>query len=124
LTLESGALAVITGTRHDPLGYDVRLEVFGTADGLAVGLEGRLPLHAPGTPPSPGPADFLERFGDAYRAELAAFVAAVRDGAPSPCPLEVARSALAAAIAADRSRAEHRPVRVDVTSPSQDGVAR
>ena len=50
LTLEGGALAVITGTRHDPLGYDVRLEVLGTADSLAIGLAGRVPLHPPGTP--------------------------------------------------------------------------
>lgn len=113
LTLESGVLGVITGTRHDPLGYDVRLEVFGTADSLGVGLVDGLALHAPGTPAVPGHPDFLRRFDTAYRTELAAFVAAVRDGGESPCPLEVARAALAAAIAADRSRAEHRPVRVE-----------
>jgi myo-inositol 2-dehydrogenase/D-chiro-inositol 1-dehydrogenase len=124
LTLESGALAVLTGTRHDPLGYDVRLEVFGTADSLAVGLAGPVPLHAPGTPASPGPADFLERFDAAYRAELAAFVATVRGGGPSACPLDAARAALAAANAADRSRAEHRPIRVATTSPSGDGAPR
>ncbi len=124
LTLESGALAVVTGTRHDPLGYDVRLEVFGTGDSLAVGLAGRLPLHAPGTPAVPGPADFLERFEAAYRAELAAFVATVRGGGPSPCPLEAARSALAAAVAADRSRAEHRPILVDTASTGEEGAPR
>jgi myo-inositol 2-dehydrogenase / D-chiro-inositol 1-dehydrogenase len=112
LTLENGALAVITGTRHDPLGYDVRLEVFGTADSLAVGLDPPA-LHAPGTPAVPAHATFLERFERAYRAELAAFVASVRDGGASACPLDAARAALAAAAAADRSRAEHRPVRVE-----------
>src|SRR6266511_3910603 len=39
LRLDGGALAVLTGTRHDPLGYDVRLEVFGTRDTIAVGLD-------------------------------------------------------------------------------------
>jgi myo-inositol 2-dehydrogenase/D-chiro-inositol 1-dehydrogenase len=124
LTLEGGALAVITGTRHDPLGYDVRLEVFGTADSLAIGLAGRVPVHAPGTPAVRGHADFLERFEAAYRAELAAFVATVRDGGPSACPLDAARAALAAAVAADRSRAERRPVRVGATSTTQDGASR
>ena len=113
VTLASGALGVITGTRHDPLGYDVRLEVFGTADSLGVGLVDGLALHAPGTPAVPGHPHFLRRFDAAYRKELAVFVATVRDGGESACPLEVARAALAAAIAADRSRAEHRPVRVE-----------
>ena len=42
--------------------------------------------------------DFLERFGPAYRAELAAFVETVRDGGASPCTLADARAALAAAL--------------------------
>ncbi|HEY0416609.1 MAG TPA: Gfo/Idh/MocA family oxidoreductase [Gaiellaceae bacterium] len=111
LTLESGTLAVLTGTRHDPLGYDVRLEVFGTGDSLAVGLDERMPLHAPDTPARPGYRDFLDRFADAYRAELAVFVESVRTGGPSACTLEEARAALAAAVAADRSRVARRPVR-------------
>jgi len=36
--------------RHDALGYDVRFEVFGTADSHVVGLDARAPLHAPGEP--------------------------------------------------------------------------
>src|SRR5581483_6032498 len=111
LMLESGALVALTGARHDALGYDVRLEVFGTADSLAVGLDARTPLHAPGTTAAPGGyRDFLDRFEGAYRAELAAFVAAVREGGPSACTLADARAALAVAVAADRSRAERRPV--------------
>ena len=39
LRLSGGALAILSGTRHDPLGYDVRLEAFGTADSIAVGLD-------------------------------------------------------------------------------------
>jgi myo-inositol 2-dehydrogenase / D-chiro-inositol 1-dehydrogenase len=110
LRLAGGPLAVVTGTRRDPLGYDVRLEVFGTRDSLAVGLDERTPLHAPGRPAVSGYQSFLDRFADAYRAELATFVATVRDGGPSACSLREARAALAAAVAADRSRAERRPV--------------
>jgi len=46
IRLPSGALAVLTGARHDPLGYDVRLEVFGTRDTIAVGAGTRTPLRS------------------------------------------------------------------------------
>ena len=58
-----------------------------------------------------------ERFEAAYRQELAAFVDAVANGAPSACTLADARAALLVALAADRSRAERRPVSIEeVTS--------
>jgi myo-inositol 2-dehydrogenase/D-chiro-inositol 1-dehydrogenase len=115
LRLDDGTLAIVSGTRHDPLGYDVRLEVFGTGDSIAVGVDERSPYRSvePGVPaPQPGYANFIDRFGAAYRAELEAFVTTVREGGTSPCTLADARAALAAAVAADRSRAERRPVRV------------
>ena len=112
LRLSGGVLAVVTGTRHDPLGYDVRLEVFGTGDSLVVGLDGRAPLRPVRQTAPAGPyRDFVDRFERAYRDELAAFVDSLLTGGPSACTLAEARAALAAAIAADRSRAEHRPVR-------------
>jgi myo-inositol 2-dehydrogenase/D-chiro-inositol 1-dehydrogenase len=116
LRLDDGMLAIVSGTRHDPLGYDVRLEVFGTKDTIVVGVDERSPYRSvePGAPqPKKGYANFMERFEAAYRAELEAFVDCVLHGKPSPCTLQDARAALAVAIAADRSRAERRPVRVD-----------
>ena len=62
---------------------------------------------------------FLERVAPAYRAELAAFVATVLEGGPSLCPLEEARAALAVAPAADRSRAERRPVSIEEVTSAQ-----
>jgi myo-inositol 2-dehydrogenase/D-chiro-inositol 1-dehydrogenase len=122
LRLDDGALAVVTGTRRDPLGYDVRLEVFGTGDSVAVGVDERSPYRSVEQGQAP-PADpyrgFLDRFDAAYRAELEAFVAAVRSGGPSPCTLADARAALAIAVAADRSRAERRPVAVEEVGPAQ-----
>jgi myo-inositol 2-dehydrogenase/D-chiro-inositol 1-dehydrogenase len=112
--LSGGALGILSGTRHDPLGYDVRLEVFGSADSIAVGVDPRSPLRSvePGAdrPERAGYANFLERFEPAYRAELAAFVDTVREGGESACTLDDARAALLVALAADRSRAERRPV--------------
>src|SRR5918995_2862364 len=53
LRMQGGAVAVLTGSRHDPLGYDVRAEIFGSKDSVAVGLDGRTPLRSvePGMPP-------------------------------------------------------------------------
>jgi myo-inositol 2-dehydrogenase/D-chiro-inositol 1-dehydrogenase len=115
MRLEGGALAILSGARHDPLGYDVRLEVFGSADSIVVGVDDRSPLRSvePGSrAPDAGYRSFLDRFQHAYRAELAAFVDAVRAGGPSPCSLREARAALVVAHAADRSRRERRPVSI------------
>jgi len=118
LRLAGGALGILSGTRRDPLGYDVRLEVFGTADSVVVGLDPRSPIRSlePGAPQpdrGAGYANFMQRFEPAYRAELAAFVDAVHRGGESPCTLDDARAALLVALAADRSRAERRPVSID-----------
>jgi myo-inositol 2-dehydrogenase / D-chiro-inositol 1-dehydrogenase len=117
LHLSGGGLVILSGTRRDPLGYDVRLEVFGTDDSIAVGQDARSPIRSvePGgaRPPVSAYRDFWDRFEPAYRKELAAFVETVRTGAPSPCSLEEARAALTLALAAERSRAERRPVPVE-----------
>jgi myo-inositol 2-dehydrogenase/D-chiro-inositol 1-dehydrogenase len=122
LRLSGGALAVLTGTRHDPLGYDVRLEVFGTRDSIGVGIDDRSPLRSvePGAAPAgPGYRNFLERFEAAYRTELEAFVTTVRTAGPSACTLAEARAALVVALAADRSRAERRPVPIEEVASAQ-----
>ncbi|MFL5955337.1 MAG: Gfo/Idh/MocA family oxidoreductase [Gaiellaceae bacterium] len=122
LRLDNGALAIVSGARHDGLGYDVRLEVFGTSDSIVAGVDSRTPLRSaePG-PPAPAHAyrNFLERFEAAYRAELSAFVDAVLDGGGSPCTLAEARAALLVALAADRSRQEHRPVAIEEVASAE-----
>jgi myo-inositol 2-dehydrogenase/D-chiro-inositol 1-dehydrogenase len=90
--------------------------VFGTGDSIAVGQDARTPLRStePGAPGPPRAAyrDFWDRFEPAYRKELAAFVQTVRTGSPSQCSLEEARAALTIALAAERSRAERRPISI------------
>lgn len=116
LKFEGGLLGVLTGSRYDPLGYDIRLEVLGSRDSIAVGLDDRTALRSvePGAAPANrGHRDFLERFQGAYQAELETFLARVSDGGESPVSGEDARRALCVALAADRSRREHRPVRVE-----------
>jgi myo-inositol 2-dehydrogenase/D-chiro-inositol 1-dehydrogenase len=117
LRFENGVLGVSSSSRNDPRGYDVRMEVFGLRDSIAVGWDPRTPLRSiePGVaaPREPGYADFIQRFAPAYVAEVEAFLAAVRDGSESECTVLDARRALAVALAAGRSRRERRPVRIE-----------
>jgi myo-inositol 2-dehydrogenase/D-chiro-inositol 1-dehydrogenase len=123
LRLSDGALAVLSGTRHDPLGYDVRLELFGTGDSIAVGVDARSPIRSvePDVPQPTGTGycNFMERFEPAYRNELAAFIETVQRGGESLCRVEEARADLLVALAADRSRAERRPVSIKEVEPAQ-----
>jgi myo-inositol 2-dehydrogenase/D-chiro-inositol 1-dehydrogenase len=97
----------------------VRLEAFGTADSIAVGLDPRTPLRSvePGVPApaEPGYRDFMDRFEPAYRTELVTFVATVRTHTASACSLAEAHAALQIAVAADRARAERRPIQIEKT---------
>jgi myo-inositol 2-dehydrogenase/D-chiro-inositol 1-dehydrogenase len=114
MRMRSGAQAVLTASRHDPLGYDVRAELFGSGDSVTVGLGPRTPLRSlePGVPPPTGPAwpDFQNRFEAAYAAELATFVGVARGEVESPCTARDGVEALRIAEAATRSIREHRPV--------------
>ncbi|MFD8671811.1 Gfo/Idh/MocA family oxidoreductase [Streptomyces seoulensis] len=114
LTLDDGTIAVVSNSRHNARGHDVRMELLGFADSLAVGLDDRLPIRSaePGvTFPSGTPHDFfMDRFTDAYRAELTAFTEVVAGKRPSPCTIEEALEAGWIAEACTLSLREHRPV--------------
>jgi len=116
LTLDDDTLAVVSNTRYNGRGYDVRLEVHGTDDSIAVGLEDKLPLRSaePGVtfPEGPPHTFFMDRFAQAYRRELAAFTELVAGTRESPCT--VADAVEAGWIAETRtvSLHQHRPVRV------------
>jgi myo-inositol 2-dehydrogenase / D-chiro-inositol 1-dehydrogenase len=119
--LAGGAFAVLNVARHDPLGYDIRTELFGSKDSVSVGLGPQTPMRSvePGVPPPAGPAwqNFLVRFEDAYRDELAAFVRVARGEIASPCTERDGVEALRIAEAATTSLKEHRIVRLaDVAS--------
>ncbi|MFI9341716.1 Gfo/Idh/MocA family oxidoreductase [Streptomyces sp. NPDC052773] len=117
LTLDDGTIAVVSNSRHNGRGYDVRMELHGFEDSIAVGLEDKLPLRSvePGVSfPAGVPHDFfMDRFAAAYRAELAAFTEVVAGTRPSPCTIGDALEAGWIAEACTRSLHEHRPVTVD-----------
>jgi myo-inositol 2-dehydrogenase / D-chiro-inositol 1-dehydrogenase len=117
LRLVDGGFAVLTAARHDPLGYDIRAELFGSKDSISVGLGPRTPMRSvePGVPPPAGPPwpQFLDRFEPAYRAELATFVEVAAGRTASPCTARDGVAALRIAEAATRSLHEHTPIRID-----------
>jgi myo-inositol 2-dehydrogenase/D-chiro-inositol 1-dehydrogenase len=115
LRLSGGTLAIASGGRQDALGYDHRMEIIGSADSVCIGVGPRTPLH-PLDRGSTAPIDpwqgFIDRFADAYRAEAEHFVAVAAGRAEPRCPGEESRRSVLVALAAGRSRREHRPVRV------------
>ncbi|WP_282797391.1 hypothetical protein [Streptomyces sp. CC224B] len=125
-TLECGAVAVCTATRHNGAGYDVRLEACGAKGALAAGLDERGPLpSADGRRAPTGPvyADLLDRFAHAFRAELRFFLRVAAGKAASPCTGEDALAALRVAEAAERSLRERRAVRVERADAAVGQVA-
>ncbi|GAA1461296.1 Gfo/Idh/MocA family protein [Williamsia maris] len=89
VTMSGGTLAVISNARYNGRGYDCRLEVHGSEDTVAAGWDSGAPLRNvdPNTTFPEGPAHnfFMDRFIDAYRAELSAFVDVVHGDIESPC---------------------------------------
>jgi myo-inositol 2-dehydrogenase/D-chiro-inositol 1-dehydrogenase len=114
--LSGGTLAVLSTSRHDPLGYDIRTELFGSGDSVSVGLGPQTPMRSvePGVPPPAGPAwaMFMDRFASAYENELRAFLRVARGEEESACTARDGLEAVRVAVAATRSLREHRPVRV------------
>ena len=115
LSYADGKLAVIKNSRRAAYGYDQRLELLG-ADGLLQAqnmLENTVVKSTGQGVISAKPTYFfIERYMPAYKAEWAAFVAAVQEGNDMPVSLQDGVQALAMAEAAQRSFDSSRPVRL------------
>ena len=115
LSYADGKLAVIKNSRRAAYGYDQRLELLG-ADGLLQAqnmLENTVVKSTSEGVISAKPTYFfIERYMPAYKAEWAAFVAAVQEGDDMPVSLQDGVQALAMAEAAQRSFDSSKPVRL------------
>jgi myo-inositol 2-dehydrogenase/D-chiro-inositol 1-dehydrogenase len=115
LRTASGRMAHINNSRRAAYGYDQRIEVHGSGGRLIAGnrTATTVELATAEAVCSDRPLPFfLERYAEAYRIELAAFLAAIRTGTPMPVGPEDGRQALVLAEAALRSLREGRPVKV------------
>jgi myo-inositol 2-dehydrogenase/D-chiro-inositol 1-dehydrogenase len=115
LKTASGRMAHINNSRRASYGYDQRVEVHGSAGRLLAG--NRTPTTVELADASAVAADkplhfFLERYADAYRIELNAFLDAVANKTPMPVGAEDGRQALVLADAALESLRTGRPVKV------------
>ena len=112
---DNGAVGTAEACFEAAYGYDVRGEVFGSG-GMATMGDGRrtgMMFSAAAGRCADTVRSDQELFAGAYTGELAAFVDAVRTGAPAPVPGEDARAALAIALAAVESVQVGRPVRIE-----------
>lgn len=116
LRTASGSQCTITNTRRASYGYDQRIEVHGALGTVAAmnHREANIELAtAEGFTRPPLLNFFMSRYTAAYAAEIAAFVDAVRTGAPTPTTGEDGVRSLELAEAALRSVQTGRAVRLD-----------
>ncbi len=114
IRFDNGATGVAEACFEAAYGYDVRAEVFGSA-GMATMGDGRRTgtvLSDEGGRSAETVRSFVEMFSEAYTAEMAAFVKAVRNGEPSQVTGADARAALTVAVAAIESTGRGSPVRL------------
>lgn len=114
LRFASGALGVIENRLRTGFGYETTLEVGGS---LAKGIVrddalDALTISRVDRSESAYAPWFLERFATAYRAELEAFVEALRAGRRPDPGLDEGVAVMRVCAAAERSYAEGRPVRL------------
>ncbi len=114
LVLEDDTLVIVSATRYNGAGHDVRLEVHGSLGTLGVGHDETLAMTSAepegNTPAGPRHQFFMERFKPAYVRELTAFVDVVRGATPSPCTIGDALEAFRTAEACARSMQSGNPV--------------
>ncbi len=119
LRFASGALGVIDNSRQAVYGHDQRVEVFGSGGMVTVanntpdthvlsdeaGVHSAKPLYF-----------FLERYAEAYAAEMQAFAACILEDTPPPVTGQDGRVPVVMALAAQKSNVEKRPVRLSEIS--------
>ncbi len=113
LKFAGGAQGVVQNSRRAVYGYDVRTEVFGSGGKFVLDATPKTPLlsYAQGVQMDHYHF-FMDRFKDAYRAEIGAFVASLHAGTPPQPGAFDAVESLRLALACTRSLREGRAVKV------------
>lgn len=106
LRFANGALGVVQESWRAPYGYDIRAEVHGSEGKVVAEVDEKYPttLYDRRGKVSERHDQFVERFGDSYRAELQAFVDALHLDIPPSPGIEDGLQAVRIAAAATASR--------------------
>ncbi|MDE8669207.1 Gfo/Idh/MocA family oxidoreductase [Pseudarthrobacter sp. H3Y2-7] len=116
ITFDDGTVGTVSASRYNGAGHDVRLEIQGSNRTVMVGLDSKSALasaEAGITFPDGEPHQtFAERFDQAYRSEMAAFVELILGERENPCTPQDAVAASRVADAAQESLVTGAPVKV------------
>ena len=118
LKFANDAIGNIDLSRNAVYGYDIRTEVLGSEGSLLIGKlqqTATLVMTRQGVTHDTVPY-FMERFGEAYAAEIRDFVTCILEDRPPSVTGQDARQATAIGIAATLSLDEARPVLVSEIS--------
>ncbi|GLP74681.1 dehydrogenase [Mycobacterium antarcticum] len=121
VTFDGGAMGLVSAARYNARGYDCRLEVHGFDDSVAAGWDQGVPVRntdprfgsAEDFPAGPPHHFFMDRFTDAFRIELAAFVEVAKGGPILGATVADAVEVAYLAEAATESLRRGLPVRID-----------
>jgi myo-inositol 2-dehydrogenase/D-chiro-inositol 1-dehydrogenase len=117
VTFDQGTIGLVSAARYNGRGYDCRLEVHGFHDTVVAGWDQGAPVRNvdPDNEFPAGPAHhfFMDRFTDAFRAELSAFVDVVNGTAAPACTVADAVEVAWLAEAATESLQRGVPVRIE-----------
>lgn len=117
VTFDGGAMGIVSAARYNARGYDCRLEVHGFHDTVVAGWDQGAPMRNVDPhndfPSGPYHHFFMDRFTDAFRAELAGFVSVVKGDAIPGATVADAVEVAWLAEAATESLRRHAPVRIE-----------
>jgi len=112
LIFHNGALGAVQLSRNAAWGYDIRAELWGTKGSIQIGYYRQTPIlmMTPAGITHDAVPYFMERFEDAYLAQIRNFAEHLRKGLPPSITGTDAVAALKISLAANRSLRECRPV--------------
>lgn len=115
LRFANGAFGTIDNSRRAVYGYDQRAEVFGSRGAIAAdnNYPNNVVISDAGAVRRDLPLNFfMQRYIESYQREIEAFVRCIVEDKPAPVNGEDGRIAVVIGLAAKRSLAEGRPVKV------------
>jgi myo-inositol 2-dehydrogenase/D-chiro-inositol 1-dehydrogenase len=119
LRYANGAIGTIDNSRQAVYGYDQRVEVFGSRGTVVVGNQTphtAIYSNAEGVQSAKPLYFFLERYMDAYLAEMKVFIDCIVQDTPPPVTGLDGRIPVVMGLAAWKSYREHRPVKLSEIS--------